>query len=110
MLTFWFPGCGPCRGEFPHFQAVIDEYAGKDVVYLGINILPQQDTYVLPFMKNSKYSFIPLHGTQQVQRDYAIMGAPSNYLIDKNGKIAYRDFRINETNHESLEMMINSLL
>ena len=111
LLTFWFPGCGPCRGEFPHFQAVMDGFkSNKDVVYIGINILPQQDNYVLPFMQNSKYSFIPIKGTKQVQKDYAVQGAPTNYLIDKNGNIAYKYFRIDETNHSSLEMMINSLL
>ena len=26
LLTFWFPGCGPCRGEFPHFQTVLNKY------------------------------------------------------------------------------------
>src|SRR5688500_20199030 len=20
LYTYWFPGCGPCRGEFPHFE------------------------------------------------------------------------------------------
>ena len=23
LLTYWFPGCGPCRAEFPHFESVI---------------------------------------------------------------------------------------
>ncbi|MGZ3926437.1 MAG: redoxin domain-containing protein, partial [Mucilaginibacter sp.] len=35
LLTFWFPGCGPCRAEFPHFQAVINKFIGKDLVYIG---------------------------------------------------------------------------
>ena len=110
LLTFWFPGCGPCRGEFPHFQAVINEYKVQDVVYIGINVAPEQNEYVLPFMKNTKYSFIPLRGTDSVMNDYKVQGEPTNFLIDKDGKIAYSDFSINANNQRTLELMISSLL
>jgi thiol-disulfide isomerase/thioredoxin len=111
LLTFWFPGCGPCREEFPHFQAVINDFKGDNVVYVGINVDPQQDPYVLPFMKNSKYSFIPLHGTSEfAAKYYGVQGEPVNFLIDKDGKIIFRDFRIDNTNHRTLELMIASLL
>ncbi|HSZ35213.1 MAG TPA: redoxin domain-containing protein, partial [Puia sp.] len=110
LLTFWFPGCGPCRGEFPHFQEVINEYKVQDVVYIGINVAPEQNEYVLPFMKNTKYSFIPLRGTDSVVKDYNVQGEPTNFLIDKDGKIAYTDFSIDANNQRTLELMISSLL
>jgi len=110
LLTFWFPGCGPCRGEFPHFQAVINEYKDQQVVYIGINVSPEQNAYVLPFMKNTQYSFIPLRGTDSVMKDYNVRGEPTNFLIDKDGKIAYSDFGINANNQRTLELMISSLL
>jgi thiol-disulfide isomerase/thioredoxin len=95
LLTFWFPGCGPCRGEFPHFQAVIDKFKGQDVVYVGVNVLPQQDPYVLPLMQNTKYSFIPLRGTEAfAEKNYGVRGEPTNFLIDKDGKIIFKHFRI----------------
>lgn len=111
LLTFWFPGCGPCRGEFPHFQKAMNKFKGKNVEYIGINVLPEQDPYVTPFMENTKYSFIPLRGTSEfASRTYGVSGEPENFLIDQNGKIVYRDFRIDENNVQSLEMMISSLL
>src|SRR5580692_10921000 len=63
LLTFWFPGCGPCRAEFPHFEAVLQQFHNKDVVYLGINVQRDQDEYVLPFMAKTGYSFLPLKST-----------------------------------------------
>jgi len=111
LVTFWFPGCGPCRGEFPHFQAVMNGYKkNPKVAFIGINVSPEQDPYVVPFMRNTKYSFIPLHGTDETTKDYGVRGEPTNFLIGPNGNIVYKDFRIEGDNHRTLELMINSLL
>lgn len=60
LITYWFPGCGPCRREFPHFENVLKKYSKDQVAYVGINMVPEQDDYVLPFLKSSGYSFKPL--------------------------------------------------
>jgi AhpC/TSA family. len=64
LLTFWFPGCGPCRGEFPHFENVLNKFDRKDVAYLAINIYPEQDEYVPHFMRSSGFTFTPLERHQ----------------------------------------------
>ena len=111
LMTFWFPGCGPCRGEFPHFENVVRKFKGKDLVYLGINVYPKQDEYVLPFMKGTKYSFIPLKGTSEWAFEaYGVRGQPTNFLIDKKGNIVYSNFRTDIDNERTLELMIQSLL
>ncbi len=111
LLTFWFPGCGPCRAEFPHFQAVISKFKSGDVAYVGINVAPEQDPYVAPLIKNAGYSFVPLRGSHEFARkNYAVQGEPENFLIDKEGKIIFKNFRIDQKNHRTLELMITSLL
>ncbi|MFZ9877130.1 MAG: redoxin domain-containing protein [Chitinophagaceae bacterium] len=111
LLTFWFPGCGPCRAEFPHFENVVQRFKGKELVYLGINVFPGQDDYVLPFMKSTKYSFTPLKATNEwAEKNYGVRGQPTNFLIDKEGKIVYANFRTDKNNERTLELMINSLL
>ena len=118
LLTFWFPGCGPCRAEFPHFEAVMQRLHNKDVVYLGINVLRDQDEYVLPFMAKTQYSFLPLESTRDAKnttgketKDYGVRGEPANFVIDRKGRIMYRDFKINDAADEPvLKHMIESAL
>jgi thiol-disulfide isomerase/thioredoxin len=111
LLTFWFPGCGPCRAEFPDFDAVIKKFKPADVAFIGINVTPEQDPYVLPLMKNGRYSFIPLRGNAEFAlKNYQVQGEPENFLIDQDGKIIFKDFRIDNTNRRTLELMISSLL
>jgi len=111
LLTFWFPACSPCRAEFPHFEAVLNKFKGDDVVYVGIDVSPLQDGYVIPLIKNNKYSFIPLRGNSEFAlKNYGVQGEPENFLIDKDGKIIFSGFRIDNTNHRTLELMIATLL
>ena len=112
LLTFWFPGCGPCRGEFPHFQEVLNKFKGQDIAYVGINVFPGQDPYVLPFMHSSGYSFTPLRDRDgTIQKAYHVQGEPSNFLIDRDGRIIFSNFMIqNPKAQRMLEMMISSLL
>ena len=113
LLTYWFPGCGPCRGEFPHFQSVIDKFKGEeDLVYIGINIVSDQNDYVIPFIKQSGYSFIPLEDYPNRNKGNLDNGgaAPVNFLIDRNSNVVFSDFRTNAHNKEVLEQMISSLL
>ena len=111
LLTFWFPGCGPCRGEFPHFQSVMDKFKGQEVAYIGINVSPDQDDYVLPFMKGTGYSFTPLRATDDwAAKVYKVRGEPTNFLIDQKGQLVFTDFRIDGSNQRTLELMITSVL
>jgi thiol-disulfide isomerase/thioredoxin len=110
LVTYWFPGCGPCRGEFPHFENVLKKFNREDVAYVGINIAPKEDPYVLPFMKSTGHSFIPVRDEPEKRGNLPARGAPTNYLIDGNGNILYKDFMIGAYNEEVLEQMIKQAL
>jgi len=112
LLTYWFPGCGPCRGEFPHFENVVRKFKGEDLAYIGINIVSDQNEYVVPFMKSSGYSFTPLEevkGRNKGNLDNK-NAAPVNFLIDKEGRVIFSNFRTDDDNEQDLELMIKMLL
>lgn len=111
LLTYWFPGCGPCRAEFPHFENVLKKFSKDQVVYLGINGMPGQDNYVIPFLKATGYSFKSLK--VDINADPGNLTAfayPTNYLIDQNGNIIYSKFMIGQSNERTLELMISELI
>jgi thiol-disulfide isomerase/thioredoxin len=115
LVTFWFPGCGPCAREFPHFEAVMQQFHhNKDVVYIGINMVRDQDAYVLPRIEKMRYSFTPLKGTDSVTKGptgFGVKGAPTNFVIDRKGRIVYRNFTIDDPHGELMvQRMIESVL
>lgn len=110
LLTYWFPGCGPCRGEFPNFENVIRKFSKDEVAYVGINIAPEQDAYVVPFVRSSGYSFVPLKDEPENRGNLTARGAPTNYLLDREGNIVFKNFRTDDRNERTLELMIQALL
>lgn len=116
LLTFWFPGCSVCREEFPYFETAMRHVRkeSSEVVYIGINAVREQDSYVLPRMKRSQYSFIPLKGNEGVlgtKKGYAVVGEPTNFIIDRSGKIVYSGFLIENNQSEVvLQRMLESVL
>lgn len=112
FITYWYPGCGPCRGEFPHFENVVKKFDKDQLAYIGINIAPTQNDYVLPFMKSTGYSFLPLEdfkGREKGNLDNK-NAAPMNFMIDKKGNLVFSNFRTDAHNEDELELMINEVL
>lgn len=112
LLTYWFPGCGPCRAEFPHFEKVVRKFNSKDLGYVGINIVSAQNEYVLPFLKKTGYSFTALEdemGRVKGNLDNR-RAAPMNFLIDQQGRLIFSDFSTDAASEQDLVLMINLLL
>ena len=112
FLTFWFPGCGPCRAEMVHLEPVVRKFRDKNFVYVGINGLTEQDPYVESFMRKTGFSFIPLQDVgEKISKAYGVRGYPTNFIIDPAGKIIYTGFMIsNPKDERMLELMIRSVL
>ena len=111
LLTYWFPLCTPCRNEFPHFQSVISKIDSSKIAYLGLNLAPDQDNLVLPFLKETGYTFIPVRDDWKRDKgNLPAFGAPTNYLINQKGQIVFSGFSISADNEQTLKLMIKETL
>jgi len=111
LLSFWFPACGPCRAEMPHFENVLKKFDRQQIAYLAVNGYPMQDKAVLPFMEKTGFSFTALHGRSEIiEKLYKFVGYPANFLIDQQGRIIYSNFMIGDDNEDQLTLMISEIL
>ena len=37
LIDFWATWCGPCRGELPYMTKLEEQYAGKDIHFVGLS-------------------------------------------------------------------------
>jgi hypothetical protein len=88
-------------------------FQAREVVYLGINGVSEQDEFVKPFVEQKRLSFTPLMSTPEVlgADGYDVKGFPTNLLIDRQGRIVYRGFTATDAKSEGvLQQMIEGLL
>ena len=112
LLNFWYPFCGPCRGEFPYLQRILDKYGPRGFVILSPNVHPNEDQFVLPYVQGMHYGFIPVQGGEEfASKAYQARGFPANFLIDQKGRVVYKPGVIRgEDAMRTMELQIEALL
>jgi thiol-disulfide isomerase/thioredoxin/outer membrane lipoprotein-sorting protein len=92
VVDFWATWCAPCRALMPHLQKMHQELSSKGLVILGLDIGEDADE-VTKFMQKESYTFPALLGAEpDVSAKYYVEGYPTTFVIDRNGRIAFRAF------------------
>jgi thiol-disulfide isomerase/thioredoxin len=112
LVNFWYPACGPCRGEFPHLQKIAEKYKARGFEILALNVHPEEDAFVVPYMRNNKFLFRPLRTSAKwAEEQYKAVGMPSNFLVDHEGRIMFKPGVISsEETIRMFERQIDQLL
>lgn len=113
LLNFWYPLCGPCRGEFPYIQSVLDKYKDQGFEIVAVNVAPKQDDFVLPLLKGFHLGFIPLRGSDEFASEkYHVRGEPTNFLIGADGQLYFGPLEpvSSPTAQRTLELQVLALL
>lgn len=92
MLCFWATWCPPCRQELAHLQeGVIDVFAGEKFVVLPIS-RGEERKVVEKFITDNGYKFgVGLDSDRAIYDLYASNYIPRTFIVDKQGKVVYRN-------------------
>ena len=107
-LNFWFVECKPCIMEMPELNELVEEFKGKEVVFLAIAVNDQKQ--LKKFLKTTDFNYKVISSGQSVSDSYRIKGFPTNIIIDQNGLIQYASTGIGPNNKANLLKQINKLL
>ena len=92
LVNFWATWCPPCRAELPSLERLWQLLNKEDFVVLAINVGESADI-IFPFtgMLEPSPSFpILLDLDSSVLSTWPVMGLPTTFIIDRQGRIAYR--------------------
>lgn len=89
LVNFWATWCGPCVYEMPFIQQVYDEWRGKGLVVLTINI-GESANKATSFMEEYSLSFpVLLDTSSEVAQRYNVQYIPTTFFIDEDGIIQH---------------------
>lgn len=95
LLFFWSFFCGPCREEMPMISQMAQEYKGKGLQVVGVNLDGREmkkaiDKFVVTEKVGFRIVFDELTGDAfRVADPYGVAGTPAVFLIDRQGVVAF---------------------
>lgn len=111
ILDFWYPRCGPCREGLPYLAQVAAKSKQRGVVVLAINVSPEEDSEVMPFLKSQGYDFIPLKGSEEwADAKYHVHFFPTTLIIGSDGRVYFRPHLYNRIEERTAELEVEELL
>lgn len=87
VLNFWASWCVPCKDEAPLLERLWQEYRGRGVVVLGVNI-QDLEPEARRFIAETKATYPQVRDREGVvSRAYGTTGVPETFFIDREGRI-----------------------
>ena len=97
LVDFWASWCGPCRAENPNVVAAYNKFKDKGFTIYSVSLDEDKDKWMQAIQADGlswPNHVSDLKRWESVAaRDYAVESIPTNFLLDKDGKIVARDLR-----------------
>ena len=87
LLDLWASWCGPCKKYLPIVREVYDEYSGKGLVVLGVNVNDDPEKAKAFIATSDMVWDVMITEGNTVTKLYNCSGIPSCYLISPDGII-----------------------
>jgi peroxiredoxin len=91
LLNFWATWCGPCKIEIAWFIQFEKAYKERGFIILGISMDEDGWKAIKPFVSQTAINYPVMIGNDHLAELYGgIDSLPSTFLIDRQGRIAFR--------------------
>jgi peroxiredoxin len=108
LLNFWATWCAPCREEMPRFSQWQRDYGAKGLQVIGVS-MDDDAAPVKEFLGRYPVMYPIVMGDAKLGESFdGVLGLPTSYLIDPQGRILIR-YR-GETNLVKMSAKIQALL
>lgn len=111
LLNLWATWCGPCRFEIPELQKMNDQYAPQGFKVIGVSLDDSEPEMVKRFVSDQKMTYpILLDPEGKLANIFQTSVIPTTVLIDRAGKIVWKQVGAIDSNDAALKKTLDSAL
>jgi peroxiredoxin len=85
LIDFWATWCAPCREEIPLLNELHADFAARGLEILAIS--DETAEVLREFAAEHEVRYTNLVGTVDVAESFGVLGLPTAYLLDSEGRI-----------------------
>ncbi len=109
VLNFWATWCGPCKAEIPELNELVEKFKeSKDVIFLAIT--DEDKEPVQNFLKKQKFLYKLAINGRELGREFKVNAFPTHFIVDKKGRIVFKQIGYLKGTGERLKDKIEELL
>jgi thiol-disulfide isomerase/thioredoxin len=109
-LDFWASWCKPCQKSFPWMNSLVAKYPAAKFKLITIN-LDAESAAMHQFLDKVPADFDIYHDPSgAIAEKFEIVGMPTSYLFDSNGKIIKKHIGFSTNRIETYQQEIEDLL
>jgi peroxiredoxin len=90
VVNFWASDCIPCKQEMPRLQAASQQWMGKSVSVVGIDVLDSRGAAKSFAHKHGVTYAIGVDPLGDIANKYGVAYTPTTFFIDRRGRIVKR--------------------
>ncbi len=110
LVSFWASWCPPCIREMPSINRLALHFKGKKFRVVSVNIGESKADIRRFLAKHALHGEILMDPSLKAYREWKIFVIPSNFIIDKNGKMRYTSVGAVEWDTKIIRDTINKLI
>lgn len=112
VIDFWATWCKPCVSAIPKLNSIYQEFSGKGVEFIGVNVDgPRNQAKVKPFTKSLGVLYpIILDPNQELVDRYNVSAFPTLIVLNKKGEEVYVHEGFNAGDEIIIEAELEKLL
>jgi thiol-disulfide isomerase/thioredoxin len=112
LVNFWATWCPPCRREMPSMERLYQTLKKEAFVVLAPNQW-ENDELVFGFtgqLEPAPTFPILLDEKSAIPHEWGVKGLPASFIVDKQGRVAYRAMGGREFDHPEIEKKLRELM
>jgi len=112
LINFWATWCPPCRKEMPSLERLYQTFHERSFRVLAVNQWENADLVFSYLGDLDVFPSFPIlfDPDSKVSEAYGVRGLPTSFIIDPQGRIAYRAVGGREFDHPEVVRLIDGLL
>jgi thiol-disulfide isomerase/thioredoxin len=109
-LDFWASWCSPCKDSFPWMSAMQKKYKEQGVEFIAINVDRKAQDAKAFLLKTPAEFTVAFDHKGSTPKAYEVMGMPTAFLIDREGKVINSHIGFNDKDKATYEKHIQQAL
>lgn len=111
LINVWATWCGPCRFEVPELEALHKQFSASGLKIIGISVDEGGEDTVKQFVAEHKMTYaVAVDPEGRIANLLQTTVLPTTVLIDRNGKIVWRQVGALPPNDPKLRAALDSAL